>query len=283
MTQATQIALLDCLNEYHDRYNVKDFIENDPVSIPHRYTLKQDQEIMGFFAAILAWGLRKTTIASCERLGQLFDGAPYQFITQHRDSDLRRFSSFVHRTFQPADFYAVLSFFKAHYTKHNSLETAFLPPSACIEPDITQHLIHFHNYFFSLTLHLPRTRKHIATPDRNSACKRLCMYLRWMVRSDSQGVDLGLWKQISMAQLVCPLDVHVLATAVQLNLIPPNKSSWQTAIQLTEVLRNLDHFDPVRYDFALFGLSQSRHLHHLDLTVPSNLAFSGIMKPHSLN
>lgn len=246
------------LDDRAEFYNQPRFIQDDPICVPHRFTVRKDQEIAGFFAAILAWGRRSTIINNANRLMAWMDEAPYQFLTQHLETDLKRFLTFAHRTFNATDLLYFLHFLKQHYAKFESLEAAFLPPekkSSTIEP----HLIHFHRYFFSIE-HPQRTLKHIATPLRNSACKRLCMYLRWMVRADEHGVDLGLWKRISPAQLICPLDVHVAGVAHRLGLLPDEKSNWKNAMALTDQLRLLDPQDPVRYDFALFGMGAEERL-----------------------
>ena len=251
-------ALKKLLDDRAAFYNQPRFIEDDPISVPHRFTLKQDVEIAGFFAAVLAWGRRTTIINNANRLMAWMDQAPYQFITQHAEGDLKRFLSFAHRTFNATDLLYFIDFLKRHYTEKESLESAFLPAaghSLTIEP----HLIHFHRYFFSAE-HPQRILKHIATPLRNSACKRLCMFLRWMVRQDNRGVDFGLWQEISAAQLVCPLDVHVAGVAHRLGLLPHEKSNWKNALLLTEQLRQMDPQDPVRYDFALFGLGAEERM-----------------------
>ncbi len=238
-----------------------DFIQDDPITIPHHFTKKQDIEIAGFFAAILAWGNRKSIINSCNNLLNLMDNAPYQFITSlPPEPDGKTFSSlkkFVHRTFNAMDLWHLLYFLRHHYTKEASLESAF---SQWMQPDNTtvEHaLAGFHNYVFGYSTDAvdeKHCRKHIATPAKKSACKRLNMYLRWMVRKDSNGVDFGLWKNISPAQLVCPLDVHVARVARRLGLLLRTQNDWQAAMELTDHLRTLDAADPVKYDFALFGL-----------------------------
>lgn len=251
-------ALKKLLDDRAAFYNQPRFIADDPISVPHRFSYKQDIEIAGFFAAILAWGRRTTIINNANRLMTWMDEAPYEFIKSHEESDLKRFLSFAHRTFNATDLLYFLDFLKKHYALHDSLETAFLPKEQN-SPDIEPHLIHFHDYFFSIE-HPQRTLKHIATPLRNSACKRLCMFLRWMVRKDEQGVDFGLWEKISSAQLICPLDVHVAGVAHRLGLLPHEKCNWKNAILLTEQLRLMDAADPVRYDFALFGLGAEERM-----------------------
>lgn len=231
-------------------FNQPVFIKDDPVSIPHRYKGKQDIEIAGFFAAIFAWGNRRTIINKSVELMQLLDDAPHQFILHHKEKDLKRFLLFSHRTFNSTDLLYFIAFFRFHYSNHNSLETAFTRHGNTIE----EMLKGFHDYFFSLP-HVPeRTKKHIATPERNSSCKRLNMFLRWMVRKDDKGVDFGIWKNISPSQLICPIDLHVERVAKKLDLLHDKLSGWKAAMALTERLRELDPDDPVKYDLALFGL-----------------------------
>lgn len=232
-------------------YNRVDFIEKDPISIPHGFSSLQDIEISGFFAAIFAWGQRTTIIKKCKDLMLRMDNAPYQFITQHSEKDLRILEGFKHRTFNVTDLLYTIHFLRKHYKTSETLETAFLSANT----DVKYALSHFHNYFFDDKIAPQRTRKHIATPERKSACKRLNMYLRWMVRVDNSGVDFGLWKNLSPQNLICPLDVHVDRTARRLGLLERKQNDWLAAEQLTANLRKLDALDPVKYDFALFGLS----------------------------
>jgi len=242
------------LDQKAAHYNRRDFIANDPVSIPHRFSRRQDIEIAGFFAAILAWGQRKTIISKCVSLMNLMDNAPYQFILEHEDTDLMRFLGFKHRTFNDTDTLYFISFLRRFYQTHESLEDAFARFIQPGDTTVENGLAGFRQLFFDMDFSPDRTRKHIATPTANSACKRLNMFLRWMVRRDDNGVDFGIWTRISPAQLVCPCDVHVERVARTLGLITRPKADWQTALELTSALRKLDADDPVRYDFALFGL-----------------------------
>jgi uncharacterized protein (TIGR02757 family) len=237
-------------------YNQPSFIEKDPISIPHSFTKKQDIEISGLFAAVLAWGNRTTIINNCKKLVELMDNKPHDFILHHKDTDLKPLLHFAHRTFNTTDLLYFIHFLQYHYSRHNSLEDAFVAGRFYKEPSAEQALIYFHNYFFSIE-HPSRTRKHIATPERNSACKRLNMYLRWMVRKDNKGVDFGIWNKIKPAQLVCPLDVHVARVAERLGLLENVKSNWTNAIMLTRRLKELNPGDPAIYDFALFGLGMA--------------------------
>lgn len=259
--KATATSTQAFLDQALKHFNTTNFIEKDPISIPHRFSTKQDKEIAGFFAALFAWGNRTTIINKSMELMQLMDNAPFQFITEHNEKDLKKFLLFKHRTFNPTDLLYTIHFLNHHYTKGylkmsdktQSLESAFSNEVYAKDKNIEKGLIHFHQYFFSLESAPERTRKHIATPSKNSSCKRLNMFLRWMVRKDNSGVDFGLWNQIKPSQLVCPLDVHVQRVAHKLKLIDSKKSDWQTAVDLTEKLKRFDPLDPVKYDIALFG------------------------------
>lgn len=246
--------LKDFLDLKYREYNQPGFIENDPISIPHSFTKKQDIEIAGFWTASLAWGQRVTIINKCRELFAMMDQAPHDFVLNHSDQDLKVFGNFKHRTFNATDALCFIEFLKEFYRKHNSLETAFASYMDFDDKTVEAGLRGFHKLFFELPDVPQRTRKHVATPARKSACKRLNMFLRWMVRQDDCGVDFGLWKQIKPAQLVCPCDLHVDRVARKLGLIQRKQTDWQTALELTESLRQLDPNDPVKYDFALFGL-----------------------------
>jgi len=237
------------------QYNRPDFIKNDPIVIPHMFIQKQDIEIMGFWAATLAWGQRVTIINKCKELISLMDGAPYDFIMNHQEPDLKKLLHFKHRTFNDTDTLYFISFFRYHYEKYDSLEAAFLPPVTG-NPQLTteQSLNHFRSYFFSLPDYPHRTRKHVSSPEQKSTCKRLNMFLRWMVRKDNYGVDFGIWNHIKPSDLIMPCDLHVDRVARKLNLISRKQTDWQTAVELTEQLCKFDPLDPVKYDFALFGL-----------------------------
>lgn len=253
------------------QYNQPSFIKNDPVSIPHLFTQKQDIEIMGFWAAILAWGQRVTIINKCRQLISLMDGAPYDFIMNHREPDLQKLLKFKHRTFNDVDTLYFIQFFRWHYGQLESLEDAFLephptmpskeghlevsPPGGDLKAAMIERCLnHFRQYFFSLPDYPHRTKKHISSPSQKSTCKRLNMFLRWMVRKDNCGVDFGIWNRISPADLIMPCDLHVDRVARNLKLITRKQTDWQTAVELTEHLRTFDPADPVKYDFALFGL-----------------------------
>lgn len=244
------VSLSDLLDKKVDFYNQPSFISSDPVSVPHLFTKKQDIEIAGLFSAVFAWGNRTTIIQKSKELMQLMDHSPHQFCMQHSPGQLKNLSRFKHRTFNTTDLLYFIEFLKMHYSAHESLETAFTIHGNSTE----QMLAGFHRYFFSLEDVPSRTRKHIATPERRSSCKRLNMYLRWMVRRDNKGVDFGLWKNISPAELICPVDLHVARVARKLNLLQRKQTDWQAAVELTENLRSFDRNDPVKYDFALFSM-----------------------------
>jgi uncharacterized protein (TIGR02757 family) len=247
-------TIKDFLNKKVDQYNQPSFIKDDPVSIAHLFSKKQDIEIAGFFAAIFAWGNRTTIIQKSKELMQLMDMAPYDFVRNHVDNDLKKLTSFRHRTFNATDLLYFIDFLHFHYSKNKSLEAAFSQGLQPTDNTIEKGLEAFHHYFFSLEEFPARTKKHIATPEKGSTCKRLNMYLRWMVRRDKAGVDFGIWENISPSQLVCPIDLHVSRVAKRFNLLTRKQTDWQAALQLTEYLRTLDKNDPVKYDFALFGL-----------------------------
>lgn len=244
--------LKEFLDEKVSVFNRPDFIVHDPVSIPHLFSIKQDIEIAGFFAAVLAWGQRATIIRKCQELMAWMDNDPHNFILHHNERDLKPFEEFRHRTFNGTDALYFIEALRFLYRKHPSLEDAFITHPA--EETVEGGLIRFQHIFFSMENHPHRTRKHLPTPERKSTCKRINMYLRWMVRQDNCGVDFGIWRRISPAQLLCPCDLHVDRVARRLKLIKRKQTDWLTVLELTENLRKLDPTDPVKYDFALFGM-----------------------------
>jgi len=246
--------LKDFLEKKVVLYNQPSFISSDPVCIPHRFNKKQDIEIAAFFASIFAWGNRTTIIKKSTELMMLMDEAPYQFIKDHNSKDLKKLLQFKHRTFNVTDLLYFILFLKSHYSLSSTLETAFSQWMIPEDANIGNALTGFHDYFFSLPDAPVRTRKHIATPIRNSTCKRLNMFLRWMVRRDNHGVDFGFWKKIHPAQLVCPIDVHVARVSRRFGLIKRKQVDWTTALELTARLKKFDPEDPAKFDFALFGL-----------------------------
>jgi len=249
-------AIKQLLDQKVKQYNHIDFIEKDPISIPHLFTKQQDIEIAAFFAAIFAWGNRTTIIQKSKELLERMDNAPFEFCTQHQAKDLKKLGGFAHRTFKDTDLLYCIAFFKQHYAVNKSLETAFFMEQQSSKKikTVEAGLVHFKNYFFSLEDAPDRTKKHIASPENGSTCKRLNMFLRWMVRKDQHGVDFGLWKAISPAELIIPIDVHVARVSRAFGLISRPQIDWLTALELTAYCRTLDARDPVKYDFALFSL-----------------------------
>jgi uncharacterized protein (TIGR02757 family) len=235
-------------------YNHPSFIETDPVCIPHLFTRHQDIEIAALFAAIFAWGNRTTIIAKSQLLMKLMDMSPHDYVMHHRSRDLIKLFSFKHRTFNTTDLLYFIGFLRYHYQQHNSLSTAFSKWMLPADTDITNALNGFYNYFFSLEDVPSRTKKHIATPAKKATCKRLNMFLRWMVRHDKGGVDFGIWKSILPSQLICPIDLHVARVARKFQLLERKQTDWHAALELTGKLKTFDPHDPVKYDFALFGL-----------------------------
>jgi uncharacterized protein (TIGR02757 family) len=248
----THSQLRKILEANYGKYNHPDFIEDDPICIPHQFYLLQDIEISGLLIAILAWGQRKTIINKGKELMNFFDNEPYNFMLNHSEGDLKRLLHFKHRTFNPTDLLYFVHFFKKYYGKYTTMELIF--STGPDETNVGNGIQRFHDYFVNDQFFSFRTGKHVASPGKKSACKRINMYLRWMVRKDERGVDFGLWQSINMNQLVCPCDVHVVKIARQLGLITRKQLDWQTAVQLTENLKVFDSNDPVRFDFALFGM-----------------------------
>ncbi|MBS3915472.1 MAG: TIGR02757 family protein [Bacteroidetes bacterium] len=242
-----------------EKYNHTSFIPNDPVSIPHRFTKKQDIEIAALFSALLAWGQRTTILKNLNTLMHGMENAPYDFVLNHKPKDRKRFEHFVHRTFQYGDLVYFLEFLQQHYRSSDSMEVLFSGGMKKTDAHVGNGLIHFHRQFFSLP-HLNRTEKHVSTPERKSACKRMNLFLRWMVRYDDKGVDFGIWKQIQPKQLLCPLDIHVQKAATSLGILKRTQADWNSVLELTGELKKLDPDDPVKYDFALFGYSLENKL-----------------------
>lgn len=247
----TQKELKEFLDEKVIQYNNLDFIESDPVQIPHLFSQKEDIEIAGFLSATIAWGNRKMIIKNSHQMMELMGNTPYDFVMSHTDEDLERLENFVHRTFNGKDFSGFIKGLQHIYKNHNGLEAVFAKNQ---EADGLQKSIsEFKKIFFEID-HLPRTQKHISDPLNNSAAKRINMYLRWMVRQDTKGVDLGIWKTISPALLSCPLDVHSGNVARKLGILTRKQNDGKALTELDLKLRKMDPHDPVKYDFALFGL-----------------------------
>jgi uncharacterized protein (TIGR02757 family) len=239
------------LDEKVIQYNTLDFIESDPVQIPHLYSQKEDIEIAGFLAATIAWGNRKMIIKNAVRMMEMMGNAPYDFVMSHQEKDLECLSTFVHRTFNGQDFMGFMRSLQHIYKNHNGLEAVFCKNKEALSMQKSIH--EFKKIFFEIP-HDYRTQKHISDPLNNSAAKRINMYLRWMVRQDNKGVDLGIWKSISPGSLSCPLDVHSGNVARKLGLLLRQQNDGKALAELDAKLRLLDPLDPVKYDFALFGL-----------------------------
>jgi uncharacterized protein (TIGR02757 family) len=250
----TDAALKDLLDDLHDSYNNRSFIQEDPISIPHLFQCLQDREIAGLWTAVLSWGQRKTIIQNAKNLMELMDFAPYDFVRNHSESDRKRFLQFRHRTFQPTDTLYFLDFFQRYYNRNKSLETAFTRFMNPGDTHVGNAIAGFHTLFFDSHNAPSRTRKHISTPEKKSSCKRLNMFLRWMVRKDSSGIDFGIWRSIRKDQLLIPLDIHVDRVSRRLGLLIRKQTDWKSVLELTQRLKKFDPDDPVKYDYALFGL-----------------------------
>ena len=246
-----QAELKDFLDEKVLQYNTLDFIESDPVQIPHLFTQKEDIEIAGFLSATIAWGNRKMIIKNSHRMMELMGNTPYDFVMSHSDEDLARLETFVHRTFNGHDFIGFIKSLQNIYRNHGGLENVFARHQET--NSMQKSISEFKKTFFDLP-HLARTQKHISDPLNNSAAKRINMFLRWMIRQDKKGVDFGIWKSISPSALSCPLDVHSGNVARKLGILTRKPNDAKALAELDLQLRKLDPNDPVKYDFALFGL-----------------------------
>lgn len=244
--------LKEFLDLKYQEYNQVEFIESDPISIPHLFTSRSDIEIAAFFAATLAWGKRSMILKSCNRLMDLMDHAPYQFIMEHEASDLAKVEGSIYRTFNNIDYIYFITALKNIYSNHGGLEKVFTDQYN-YSNSIKDSIIKFRKVFFELE-HPDRTGKHVANPERGSASKRINMFLRWMVRSDNNSVDFGIWKDIRSKDLLMPLDVHSGNVGRKLGLLNRKQNDWRAVQELTDRLKEFDSDDPVKYDFALFGL-----------------------------
>ena len=251
----TTTEIKNFLDEKVELYNNPNFIESDPIQIPHLFSQKEDIEIAGFLSATIAWGNRKMIIKNGHRMMDLMGNTPYDFVMSHSKNDLKQLETFVHRTFNSLDFNYFIKSLKNIYSNHNGLETVFYngqlnnTDSRAMQMAISE----FKKVFFELP-HLTRTEKHISDPMGNSAAKRINMFLRWMVRQDNKGVDIGIWKSISPSLLSCPLDVHSGKVARKLGILLRTQNDGKALVELDSKLRIYDPSDPVKYDFALFGL-----------------------------
>lgn len=238
------------MDDLADQFNRLDFITRDPIAIPHSFTRSYDIEIAGFFAAVLSWGNRTTILSKSRELLHRMDNKPYDFISGHSPGDLKQLEDFAHRTFNSTDLLFFVHRLKRFYNEEGSLEKAFFKK---VDSDTEGALTGFRRRFFDDPFAPPRTGKHIASPEKGSACKRLNMFLRWMVRKDDRKVDLGIWTRTTPAKLYCPLDVHVARAGRELGLLTRKQNDWKACVELTDNLRQLDAEDPVKYDYALFG------------------------------
>ncbi|THD68120.1 TIGR02757 family protein [Robertkochia marina] len=239
------------LDEKATQYNNPDFIDSDPIQVIHRYALKEDIEIAGFLTATIAWGNRKSIINNADRMMELMGNSPFDFVMNASEEDLQRFETFVHRTFNGDDLKHFIRALRHIYTYHGGMEAVFAAHQN--EPRLQGAIAEFRSKFFEIP-HLSRSEKHVSNPLKGSAAKRINMFLRWMVRKDNMGVDLGIWQNVSPSQLSCPLDVHSGKVARKLGLLKRKQNDAKALEELDYSLRELDPQDPVRYDFALFGL-----------------------------
>ncbi len=247
----SKLELKEFLDEKVNQYNTFDFIESDPISVPHRYRRKEDIEIAGLLVATISWGNRKMIVKNGHRMLDLIGESPYDFIMSHKKTQLSRFEGYVHRTFNEIDLIYFITALKHIYKKKGGLEKVFATHAN--EDSLQSAIHHFKKTFFEIP-HPLRTTKHISDPFSGSAAKKINMYLRWLVRIDKQGVDFGLWKSIKPSQLSCPLDVHSGNIARKLGLLNRTQNDARAVAELDASLRLLDIKDPVKYDFALFGL-----------------------------
>lgn len=240
------------LDEQFERYHNRSFVDDDPVGIAHKFNKKEDIEIAAFLSATIAWGKRAMIIKNASLLMDLMDQSPYEYVCDASNQEMNRLQNFKHRTFNGDDLNHFVKSLRHIYTNHGGLENAFSKGQENAK-NTKNALTQFHHTFFEIP-HLDRTKKHVSNPEKGSAAKRLNMFLRWMVRDAKGGVDFGLWKTLTPAQLSCPLDVHSGNTARKLGLLTRKQNDWKAVEELDTQLRLMDPLDPVKYDFALFGL-----------------------------
>lgn len=244
-----QNEIKDFLNEKLDKYLKPDFIEDDPIGVPHMFTSKEDIEISAFLTATIAWGRRAMIIKNAHKMMNIMDNSPYDFILNSSPKDLNACNNFVHRTFNGVDFKTFILCIRHIYLNNGGLERSFYTD----KDDMAEGISNFKQIFFSID-HLKRSEKHVSDPLKGSAAKRLIMYLRWMVRPNTEGVDFGIWKSLSPSQLSCPLDVHIGNVGRKLGLIKRKANDWKAVKELDKHLRKYCKEDPAKYDFALFGI-----------------------------
>jgi uncharacterized protein (TIGR02757 family) len=243
----------ELLDEKYFQFNNSDFIQTDPISIPHQFSKKEDIEIAAFLVATVAWGQRTSIINNGNKLMRLMNDEPHEFILNFSKKDALRFEGFVHRTFNSIDCVYFLNALKNIYVNHNGLENAFSGKLFGDEMDVKNAIVNFRELFLG-TNHQIRSEKHISNPASKSSAKRLCMFLRWMIRKDKHGVDFGIWKSMKSHQLCLPLDLHTGNVSRKLGLLTRSQNDWQAVEEITGVLRKFDKNDPIKYDFSLFGL-----------------------------
>ncbi len=243
----------DLLDQKYEEFNRPNFNDDDPVGIPHQFTQKEDIEIAGFLAATIAWGQRKSIINNAQKIIQLMDGAPHDFVINHTKSDLDRTVGFVHRTFNAQDLAQFFQSLQHIYTHHGGLEEML-----CATEDVAVNIANFKQRFFEKAESI-RTLKHVSDPMKGSSAKRINMYLRWMIRNDKRGVDFGIWKKLAPAHLMLPLDVHTGNVSRKLGLLQRKQNDWKAVTEISDQLRTFDPIDPIKYDFALFGLGAIDH------------------------
>jgi uncharacterized protein (TIGR02757 family) len=246
------MELKQLLEQKYSFYNCVDFIENDPVSVPHLFTKKEDIEISGFLTALISWGRRDMIIKTSRQLMRLMDDAPFDFVMHHQAADLHKLKGFVYRTFNEDDVSFLIHALKDVYSSGSGLEE-IASNGYSEQNDVKGSILGIRNSLLE-TPHLARCKKHLANPAKGSAAKRINMFLRWMVRKDEAGVDFGIWKDIPVSGLKCPLDVHSGRVARKLGLLERRQNDWKAVEELTENLRAFDPEDPVKYDYALFGM-----------------------------
>ena len=249
--------LRDFLNEKADQYNAPDFIENDPIQIPHRFSLKQDIEIAGFLAATISWGNRKSIINSADKMLDIMGNSPYDFVMNYSEKDLENIQDkSIHRTFNGQDFSYFIRQFNRIYKENESLESLFKVKEE--ENNFLHAIERFRSGFLEAEKH--RSHKHISSPYKNSSAKRIIMFLRWMVRKDKRGVDFGIWENIDQKNLSIPLDVHTGNISRKLGLVSRTQNDWKTVEELDIAMRKFDEKDAAKYDVALFGLGVTKEL-----------------------
>ena len=246
----------ELLEELHDKFNCEEFIEADPISVPHSFSLRGDREIAGLLASTIAWGNRKAIVKSAHRMMRYMDNAPYDFVVNASEEELQSLTSYVHRTFNGEDFRDFVRGMRHIITQWGGIGEFFEQRYEATR-DLRVVLSEFRREFHAAE-HNPHSEKHMSSIDKGAACKRLCMYLRWMVREDDRGVDFGLWRKIPMSALYMPLDIHTGRMGRSLGLLTRKQSDWKAVEELTESLRDFDASDPVRYDYSLFGVGISK-------------------------